>query len=79
MQQFVTTCMALYLNTYFSPAHKDRYTLICVLNVYVNLNENQFDEVTFGGVRPLPDDSTAYYLQYLIVSINFIDTWLKAL
>ena len=55
------------------------YKLTYVLKYYINLHEKLSDEVIFGGGRPLPYDSTTYYLKYLSVGINFINTWLKSL
>ena len=52
---------------------------MCSLNSYEKLHENFSDKVITWGGKTLTEDSTTYFLKSLSVSINFVDTWLKAL
>ena len=56
-----------------------RYKLMCGLNTCNKLHEKFSDkECTFGG-RPLPEVSTTDSIKSIMVRINFIDKYFKAL
>ena len=52
---------------------------MCGLHAYDKLNDKSTNASIFCGGRSLPEYYTIDSLVYLCVSINFIDTWLKAL
>ena len=64
---------------YFVTAIQYKYEQVCGLYAYENLHENPSDKMSFGGGRPLSDDSTIYFLLSLSVIIKSIDTLLKSL
>ena len=51
---------------------------MCGLHTYNKHKDNSTDAKNFCGVRPLPDYYTIYSCVSLCVSLNIIDTWLKA-
>ena len=71
--------MRLYLNISFLTAIQDIYELMCGLHTCEKLHEILFNEMIFGGGRPLSDDSTIDSLIYISSRTKFIETWLKSL
>ena len=64
---------------FFVTAHQDRWNLVYSLKAYYNQHEKLLEVFIFGGGIPLPHDSATGAPRSLSVSINFIETWLKAL
>ena len=61
----------------FKTGHKDRYELMCAVDVYDKEHVPMPDDVSSGVGRPMPITSPKEALFSLGQTINFIDNWLQ--
>ena len=62
---------------YLKTGHKDRYELMCAVDVYDKEHVPMPDDVSSGVGRPMPITSPKEALFSLGQTINFIDNWLQ--
>ena len=56
----------------FQTVCKHRYNIMCAINSDVNIHKKN-DNSSSGGVRPLPNHSTTDDIEYIGLTLNFIE------